>query len=97
MLEIMVHQLEFDTIKSLSEVEAAGRLKQGGYNELPASKKRRLWAIAQEIARELIALLSSFVSKLNKTTSGFLLGKKPIRALNKNLGGSKNRVINLED
>jgi P-type Ca2+ transporter type 2C len=53
----MVHQLEFDTISGLFEAEAARRLKQEGYNELPASKKRRLWAIALEIAREPIFLL----------------------------------------
>jgi Ca2+-transporting ATPase len=53
----MVHQLKFDTIRGLSEAEAAGRLKQEGYNELPASKKRSLWAIALEIAREPIFLL----------------------------------------
>jgi Ca2+-transporting ATPase len=53
----MVHQLEFDTIRGLSEAEAARRLKQEGYNELPTSKKRSLWAIALEIVREPIFLL----------------------------------------
>jgi Ca2+-transporting ATPase len=56
-LDIMVHQLEFDTIRGLSEAEAARRLKQEGYNELPTSKKRSLWAIALEIVREPIFLL----------------------------------------
>jgi P-type Ca2+ transporter type 2C len=53
----MVHQLEFDTIKGLSEAEVATRLKHEGYNELPTSKKRNLWAIALEIVREPIFLL----------------------------------------
>jgi Ca2+-transporting ATPase len=53
----MVHQLEFDTIRGLSEAEAARRLKQEGYNELPTSKKRSLWVIALEIVREPIFLL----------------------------------------
>ena len=36
----------------LSEAEAALRLKAEGYNELPSSKKRSIFAIAKEVVSE---------------------------------------------
>jgi Ca2+-transporting ATPase len=41
----------------LSEQEAAARIRDEGYNELPASKKRSIFAIAAEVVREPMFLL----------------------------------------
>lgn len=41
----------------LSEQEAIARLKQDGYNELPSSGSRNLWAIAWDIVQDPIFLL----------------------------------------
>ena len=41
----------------LSELEAAARLKTEGYNELPASRRRPLWAIVVEVMGEPMFLL----------------------------------------
>jgi Ca2+-transporting ATPase len=49
----MVHQ----TLTGLSESEAAYRLKREGYNELPSTQNRSVWAIALEIVQEPIFLL----------------------------------------
>jgi Ca2+-transporting ATPase len=44
-------------IIGLSEAEAALRLKAEGYNELPSSKKRSIFAIAKEVVSEPMFLL----------------------------------------
>jgi len=41
----------------LSESEAAQKLQQDGYNELPSSKPRNVWAIALDVIREPMFLL----------------------------------------
>ncbi|MEI8375265.1 MAG: cation-translocating P-type ATPase [Planctomycetota bacterium] len=41
----------------LSEAEVAGRLKQHGYNELPSSKGRNIFATAWDVVREPMFLL----------------------------------------
>ena len=46
-----------DYLKGLSEAEATARLKQEGYNELPATKKRSIFTIALEVVREPMFLL----------------------------------------
>jgi Ca2+-transporting ATPase len=53
----MVHLFDLHEIAGLSESEAASRLKQEGYNELPSSKQRSILAIAYEIVQEPIFLL----------------------------------------
>jgi Ca2+-transporting ATPase len=53
----MNHELDLKTLSGLSEVEAAERLKQEGYNELPSSKQRSIFAIALEVVREPMFLL----------------------------------------
>jgi Ca2+-transporting ATPase len=42
------------TWSGLSSQEAAERLRQEGYNELPASDRRTFWTIAVEIIQEPI-------------------------------------------
>ena len=44
-------------IVGLSEAEALQRLKQEGYNELPSTKKRSIFTIAFDVAREPMFLL----------------------------------------
>jgi Ca2+-transporting ATPase len=44
-------------VSGLTEAEAARRLASEGYNELPDKKKRTLWHIALEVAREPMFLL----------------------------------------
>src|SRR5512136_2503748 len=53
----MNHELDLKTLSGLSEVEAAERLKQEGYNELPSSKQRSIFVIALEVVREPMFLL----------------------------------------
>jgi Ca2+-transporting ATPase len=49
--------LEVNTLRGLSEEEAADRLREEGYNELPSTKPRGLAVIAFEIVRQPIFLL----------------------------------------
>jgi len=44
-------------IKGLSTAEAKARQEEGGYNELPASNPKNIWAIALEVIREPMFLL----------------------------------------
>ena len=44
-------------LTGLSEAEAARRLREEGYNELPSSKQRSIFAIAWEVVREPMFLL----------------------------------------
>lgn len=45
------------TLTGLSEAEVASRLKQHGYNELPSSKGRNIFATAWDVVREPMFLL----------------------------------------
>ena len=49
--------LDLAGLPGLSEAEAGTRLEQEGANELPAQKKRTLWAVAFEVAREPMFLM----------------------------------------
>ena len=53
----MIGAFDLNTIRGVSEREAAERLKAEGYNELPSAKQRSLFAIALEVAREPMFLL----------------------------------------
>src|SRR6476646_10955137 len=46
-----------DTMTGLSETEAARRLRQYGYNELPSSKGRSVFATAWDVVREPMFLM----------------------------------------
>ncbi len=46
-----------ENITGLSQTQAADRLREEGYNELPAAKKRQVWHIALEVVREPMFLL----------------------------------------
>jgi Ca2+-transporting ATPase len=50
-------RLDAGNIQGLSESEAAERLKDEGYNELPSTKHRSFFAIAFEVVREPMFLL----------------------------------------
>ena len=49
--------LNIDDLKGVSEAEAARLQKEEGYNELPSTKKRNVFAIAFEVVREPMFLL----------------------------------------
>ena len=49
--------LDAGSIQGLSESEAAKRLKEDGYNELPSTKRRSFFTIAYEVVREPMFLL----------------------------------------
>ena len=49
--------LDIKTLKGLSAAEAAERLSTEGYNELPHSKPRTLFAIALDVVKEPMFLL----------------------------------------
>jgi P-type Ca2+ transporter type 2C len=53
----MKNDLKINNINGLSSKEADERLKAEGYNELPASKKRSIFAIALDVVREPMFLL----------------------------------------
>ena len=48
---------EIKNLQGLSETVAAARLKSDGYNELPSTKQRSIFAIASEVVREPMFLL----------------------------------------
>ena len=48
---------DINTITGLSEQEASELLKQEGYNELPSSQQRSIFAIAFDVMREPMFLL----------------------------------------
>ncbi len=48
---------DLSTVPNLSEKEAAQRLENEGYNELPSSKKRSIFAIGLDVIREPMFLL----------------------------------------
>ena len=51
----MTNETGAGALPGLSEEEAASRLREEGYNELPSSKRRSIVAIALEVIREPIA------------------------------------------
>ena len=53
----MVNQFDISSIKGLAESEAAERLKQQGYNEIPSARSRSVIKSACEVVREPIFLL----------------------------------------
>jgi Ca2+-transporting ATPase len=53
----MFAYIDIHSISGLSEAEVAVRLREEGYNELPTSKKRSIFAIAYEVVREPMFLL----------------------------------------
>ena len=53
----MDNEFDLKTLSGLSEAEAVNLLKQEGYNELPSSKQRSIFAIAFEVVREPMFLL----------------------------------------
>src|SRR3990172_8019693 len=53
----MVKALDIAGLSGLSELEAAKRLKEDGYNELPSDRRRHSLAIAFEVVREPMFLL----------------------------------------
>ena len=53
----MANTFDVHSLTGLSEAEAARRLRDEGYNELPSSKQRSIFAIAWEVVREPMFLL----------------------------------------
>ncbi|MBF0506459.1 MAG: cation-translocating P-type ATPase [Nitrospirae bacterium] len=53
----MTNFLDINGISGLSKAEAVQRLKEEGYNELPSTKRRSIFAIAFEVVREPMFLL----------------------------------------
>ena len=53
----MLEKFHTNAIAGLSEEEAAARLEQEGYNELPSGTQRSIFAIAFEVARQPMFLL----------------------------------------
>jgi Ca2+-transporting ATPase len=45
------------TVRGLTELDAAARLRGDGYNELPSARPRSIWAIAWNVLREPMFLL----------------------------------------
>ena len=56
-IPIPVNRIDLNTITGHSEKEAAERLKEEGYNELPSAKKRDVLAIALEVLRQPMFIL----------------------------------------
>ena len=53
----MAQGFDIRTVTGLSEAEAARRLAQEGYNEIPSDGQRSVWAIAFEVVREPMFLM----------------------------------------
>jgi len=53
----LITEFDLKDVPSLSEQEAARRLRDEGPNELPSSRKRSIFAIAYDVAREPMFLL----------------------------------------
>jgi magnesium-transporting ATPase (P-type) len=51
-LNIMQSGQSDDTLTGLTDAEAARRIKEEGYNELPSSKSRSILATAWDVVRE---------------------------------------------
>ena len=75
----MTTKLPIDSIAGLTENEAARRLAQEGYNELPSAKPRSVFAIALSVVREpmfllLIAAAPSTCCSATRARRAMLLG-----------------------
>ncbi len=57
MLNELTNELDITSLTGLSEQEAASKLTTEGYNELPSSKPRTVFAIALDVMREPMFLL----------------------------------------
>lgn len=57
MKNIAEYKNDLSTLKGLSEKQAADRLKEEGYNELPSGRRRDILAISFEIVRQPMFLL----------------------------------------
>ncbi|MDA8165640.1 MAG: cation-translocating P-type ATPase [Desulfobacteraceae bacterium] len=57
MKKLSTIELDAGNIAGLSEAEAAKRLQEEGYNELPSTKRRSFFALAFEVMREPMFLL----------------------------------------
>jgi len=53
----MTNETGAGALPGFSEEEAASKLREEGYNELPSSKRQSIVAIALEVIREPIFLL----------------------------------------
>ncbi len=53
----MMKELSPGNHRGLSEEEAAARLRESGYNEIPAARKRSIFAIALEVLRQPMFLM----------------------------------------
>ncbi len=53
----MDQQPSIGTLAGLSDADVANRLKQHGFNELPSSKGRSIFATAWDVVREPMFLL----------------------------------------
>jgi len=53
----MLEELNIEKIQGISEEEAAQRLKNEGYNEIPSARKRSIFKIAFEVIQEPMFLL----------------------------------------
>jgi Ca2+-transporting ATPase len=53
----LVNELDIKTISGLTEKEAASRQEEEGFNELPSTKQRSVFAIAYEVVRQPMFLL----------------------------------------
>ena len=53
----MAEAFDIHRLSGLSEAQAAQRLKEDGYNELPTSRRRSVFAIALDVVREPMFLL----------------------------------------
>lgn len=53
----MLNDIDIKSIKGLSDAEAAQRLQEEGYNELPSTRRRTIFAIGFEVIREPMFLL----------------------------------------
>ncbi len=49
--------LDIKALKGLSEEEAAARIREEGYNEIPSTRRRSIFAIAADVAREPMFLM----------------------------------------
>jgi Ca2+-transporting ATPase len=49
--------LDIKALKGLSEEEAARRIREEGYNEIPSTRRRSIFAIAAEVVREPMFLM----------------------------------------
>jgi ATPase, P-type (transporting), HAD superfamily, subfamily IC len=53
----MVNELDLENIKGLTEGEAAQKIAESGFNELPSTEQRSIFAIVLEVIREPMFLL----------------------------------------